>query len=74
MNVEETPKMASAPNHVAKTVAITTGKERLLPATAKSLLVFTFLAAKIPIVMVKKIYIETRRNSIFNLNNDKAHK
>lgn len=32
--VEETPKIASAPNHVAKTVAVTTGRGRWRPATA----------------------------------------
>ncbi len=42
-NVDETPKMASAPNHVANTVAITTGKGKCLPAMAKSLVFLTFV-------------------------------
>ena len=32
--VEDTPKIASAPNQVAKTVAVTIGRGRCLPATA----------------------------------------
>ena len=32
--VDDTPKIASAPNQVAKTVAVTTGSGRVLPATA----------------------------------------
>ena len=42
-NVEEMPKIASAPNHVAKTVAITTGKGKCLPAIAKSRVFLTFV-------------------------------
>lgn len=46
--VEETPKIASAPNQVAKTVAVTTGSGRWRPATAKSLVVWTRVAASRP--------------------------
>ena len=43
--VAETPKTASAPNQVAKTVAVTTGSGRWRPATAKSLVLWTRVAA-----------------------------
>ena len=44
-NVAEMPNTVSAPNHVAKTVAVTIGSGKLLPATAKSFAVWTRLAA-----------------------------
>ena len=53
--VAETPSTASAPNQVAKTVAVTTGRGRLRPATAKSLALWTRVAANRPMPM------ETRR-------------
>jgi hypothetical protein len=49
--VAETPKIASAPNQVAKTVAVTTGSGRLRPATAKSLALWTRVAAKRPMAI-----------------------
>ena len=47
--VAGTPKTASAPNQVAKTVAVTIGKGKLWPAAAKSAVFFTRRAAHNPI-------------------------
>jgi hypothetical protein len=47
-NCADTPNTASAPNQVANTVAVTTGSGRLRPATAKSLALWTRVAAYRP--------------------------
>src|SRR5688572_17530302 len=47
-NWADTPNTASAPNQVAKTVAVTTGSGRLRPATAKSFVSRTRVAAHRP--------------------------
>ena len=43
------PKTASAPNQVAKTVAVTIGIGKLCPAAAKSVAFFTLSAVNKPI-------------------------
>ena len=64
--VDETPKIASAPNQVAKTVAITTGKGRCLPAIAKSRVFLTLVATNSPIPTEKRMYRITNQKSIIN--------
>ena len=49
-NVAEMPMTASAPNQVAKTVAMTIGTGRLRPAIAKSLVLWTRVAARRPML------------------------
>jgi hypothetical protein len=48
-NCAETPNTASAPNQVANTVAVTIGSGSDRPATAKSLVLWTRVAAHRPI-------------------------
>jgi hypothetical protein len=54
---------------VAKTVAITTGKGRCLPAIAKSRVFLTLVATNSPIPTEKKMYRITNQKSIINFLN-----
>lgn len=52
INSEEAPMMVSDPNQVANKPDVTTKRGSFLPATAKSLEVFTFFEASHPITNV----------------------